>query len=400
MARRSTCIQALEHHARRIGGTPALVQGNRYLTYRDLDRRANQVAHALLEHGLRRAERVAIALPNGFEFMEVACGVWKCAAVAMPFAEQLSDEALVRMLEDSGSVGVVVDEAHAEAVERSMVQLPKLRFMLVVGETRHEDPARGIFDYHGEVERMPVSKPKLPWRAQGDTDIICQLLDDRSSSPCGLALSEKAFIHAAEMSLRDAIEAIQAHLMHIPDALRKTLPAHRLSDWRTAGRLRSAWLGWPRGAGAPLTSIRYNPAVAAGDLRALFASPLTDGWTWRIAITLLRVGGTCFLASQTPPDPQEMLDILASARIRVLVTRDEADLRALLEALDRVPERPRHLDDLAIIAVGGGRISAALKKALLERNLTQTVLIEQESPQDAWMVHTSANAHCQEPAAR
>jgi len=119
MARRSTCIHALEHHARRIGGTPALVQGNRYLTYRDLDRRANQVAHALLEHGLRRAERVAIALPNGFEFMEVACGAWKCAAVAMPFAQQLSDEALVQALEDSGSVGVVVDEAHAEAFERS-----------------------------------------------------------------------------------------------------------------------------------------------------------------------------------------------------------------------------------------------------------------------------------------
>ncbi len=400
MARRSTCIHALEHHARRIGGTPALVQGNRYLTYRDLDRRANQVAHALLEHGLRRAERVAIALPNGFEFMEVACGAWKCAAVAMPFAQHLSDEALMQMLEDSGSVGVVVDEAHAKAFERSMAQLPKLRFMLVVGDTAHADPARGIFDYHGEIDRMPVSKPRLPWRAQGDADVICQLMDDRSSPPRCLALPEKAFIHTVEASLRGAIEAIQGRLMQMPDALRKTLPAYRLLDVLTASRLRSAWLGWPGGAGAQLTSIRYNPAVAAGDLRALFASPLTDGWTWRIAITLLRVGGTCFFASRITPDPQEALDLLGSARIRLLVTREEPDLRALLETLDRAPERSRHLDDLAIIAVEGRGVSAALKKALLARPLTRTVLIEQESLQAGWMVHTSADAHFQDPAAR
>jgi acyl-CoA synthetase (AMP-forming)/AMP-acid ligase II len=55
---------------------PAFMLGDEMRSFAQFDERTTRVAHALAERGVETGVRVAIMLPNGFEFFEV----WGAAA--------------------------------------------------------------------------------------------------------------------------------------------------------------------------------------------------------------------------------------------------------------------------------------------------------------------------------
>ncbi|XMA19107.1 hypothetical protein WAI453_011898 [Rhynchosporium graminicola] len=65
------------------GNRPALISRsqNTRLTYRELDERSTALAHALRERGVRKGDRVAVSLGNGWECGVVSYGVWKVGGV-------------------------------------------------------------------------------------------------------------------------------------------------------------------------------------------------------------------------------------------------------------------------------------------------------------------------------
>ena len=67
----------IEQQAALRGDTPALVDENRALTYRDLNQRANAVARCLLGHGFRHGATALINLPRGFDLAVICLGVLK-----------------------------------------------------------------------------------------------------------------------------------------------------------------------------------------------------------------------------------------------------------------------------------------------------------------------------------
>ena len=76
--------QIIAATARRWGSAIALDDGARALSYAAFDARANRLAQALLAHGLRPGERVAVLSENRFEYLELAvaaarAGVILCA---------------------------------------------------------------------------------------------------------------------------------------------------------------------------------------------------------------------------------------------------------------------------------------------------------------------------------
>src|SRR5262249_30244846 len=76
------------------GERTAVVTDREALTYRDLAALANRTAHRLVPSGIRPEERVAIALPDGPEFVAALFGILKTGAVAVMInAEARADEA-------------------------------------------------------------------------------------------------------------------------------------------------------------------------------------------------------------------------------------------------------------------------------------------------------------------
>jgi fatty-acyl-CoA synthase len=111
-----------ELRARTDAERTALVAGNLRLTYRELADRVARVAGALEGAGVRRGDRVAVALKNRVEFLELLFGVARLGAIFVPVNFRLSAPEVGYALADSGSRLVVAQEATREAVSRAVAE--------------------------------------------------------------------------------------------------------------------------------------------------------------------------------------------------------------------------------------------------------------------------------------
>jgi long-chain acyl-CoA synthetase len=93
----------LEDSCRNHGDRVALVQGERQLTFRDVDEQARRLAHALAQRGIRPGDRIAVACPNLIEFPVVYYGILKAGAVVVPMNVLMKSEEIRYYLEDSGA---------------------------------------------------------------------------------------------------------------------------------------------------------------------------------------------------------------------------------------------------------------------------------------------------------
>ncbi|WP_434635108.1 amino acid adenylation domain-containing protein [Chromobacterium sp. CV08] len=95
--------QLFEAQAAARPDAPALLDGDETLSYGELNRRANRLAHKLAALGVRAGECVALNLPRGAGLLTAVLGVLKAGAVYMPLDDVLSLERQELMLSDSGA---------------------------------------------------------------------------------------------------------------------------------------------------------------------------------------------------------------------------------------------------------------------------------------------------------
>jgi acyl-CoA synthetase (AMP-forming)/AMP-acid ligase II len=92
----------LEAAARRDPDAPALVEGGARLTYRDLARRAEQLAAGMAARGVRADDRVAVLLGNRVEFVVALFAAARLGAVVVPLSVRERGIGLRDMLANSG----------------------------------------------------------------------------------------------------------------------------------------------------------------------------------------------------------------------------------------------------------------------------------------------------------
>jgi fatty-acyl-CoA synthase len=106
--------------ARRDPHRTALVVGDQRTDYAELESRAGRVAGALREGGVKPGGRVATALKNRVEFVEMLFGTARAGAIFVPLNFRLSSEEVAYALGDSGAEIVVVQEDTAGAVAAAL----------------------------------------------------------------------------------------------------------------------------------------------------------------------------------------------------------------------------------------------------------------------------------------
>ena len=94
----------------------AVVHGERLVTYRELEARANRLAHALAAAGAGRETRVGICLPRTPDLVASLLAVWKAGAAYVPMDPAYPEERLAYMLEDSGATVLVASPGAAEGL--------------------------------------------------------------------------------------------------------------------------------------------------------------------------------------------------------------------------------------------------------------------------------------------
>ncbi|MEE1739792.1 amino acid adenylation domain-containing protein [Streptomyces sp. BE147] len=102
-----------EMFAAQVAATPeatAAIFENQSLTYAQLDVRANQFAHWLIDHGIGPEDRVAIMLPRCLELVVAVLGVTKAGAAWLPIDANYPQARIDYILADARPA-VVVDES-------------------------------------------------------------------------------------------------------------------------------------------------------------------------------------------------------------------------------------------------------------------------------------------------
>ncbi|MGW0519423.1 AMP-binding protein [Crossiella sp. NPDC003009] len=113
--RARTLSQYFERTALRIPDTPAVVCGPVTLTYRELDRAANRLAHRLRGRGIGRGDPVGIRLPDRVAEYVALLGVLKAGAAYLPLPQDCPATGL--------RLSALVSEPGA-AADAPLVELP------------------------------------------------------------------------------------------------------------------------------------------------------------------------------------------------------------------------------------------------------------------------------------
>ncbi|MFK4071671.1 non-ribosomal peptide synthase/polyketide synthase [Streptomyces sp. NPDC029674] len=110
----STVHATFERLARTRPDAVAVTVGGSHLTYAELDRRANGLAHRLTGLGVRPEDRVAVLMERSAELVVALLGILKAGAAYAPLHESYPDERMREVFAGSGARVLVTDRSWRE----------------------------------------------------------------------------------------------------------------------------------------------------------------------------------------------------------------------------------------------------------------------------------------------
>jgi amino acid adenylation domain-containing protein len=152
-------IQALfEAQARRQPDADAVAYEEQVLSYAELNRRANRVAHRLLALGVRPDDRVALYTDRGLAMVIGLLGILKAGGAYVPLDPAYPANRLAYMLADSAPVAVVTESALLAG--ESLPGVPETMPVLVVDALDDEAVMSGAPAFVPAPMAMPALMPE------------------------------------------------------------------------------------------------------------------------------------------------------------------------------------------------------------------------------------------------
>ena len=190
----------------------AVVDGEKRLSYRELNRRVNRLSHALLGMDLQIGDRVAILSYNRLEFLEVIMAAAKLGVILVPLNWRLTAPELAFILNDSGAETLFFDTGFVELAEGIGDQTP-LRQFVAFGE---KDMPR-TRAYETLIADEPASEPAIDPAPDLDTPHIIMYTAGTTGKPKGAILSQGAsFWNALNLNLAIDFTSGDRNLLVLP----------------------------------------------------------------------------------------------------------------------------------------------------------------------------------------
>jgi fatty-acyl-CoA synthase len=111
------------------GPRTAILFGDRSLTFREVDRLSNRIAHSFASMGLAKGDRLALLLDNGLYSVPCDFGGVKAGLVRTPLNGRLSLDEQRRMIEAVGARTLVYGPSQIERAAALQAALPQLRLL-------------------------------------------------------------------------------------------------------------------------------------------------------------------------------------------------------------------------------------------------------------------------------
>ncbi|MBN1105602.1 MAG: acyl--CoA ligase [Deltaproteobacteria bacterium] len=132
----------------------AVVDGERRVTYRDLDSLVNSLAATLTEIGFKKGDRVAIYMKNSIELVIAFFAIQKLGVIVAWVNPNYRRSESQFILQNSGARGVFIFQewegyGYSQAISEMRDELPALEWVFVVGEGQGE----GVLSFDELIRR-------------------------------------------------------------------------------------------------------------------------------------------------------------------------------------------------------------------------------------------------------
>ncbi len=127
----------LRESAERTPDAIAILEPAASATYAEVNARANRAAHALMDAGVRRGDRVVLAMDDGIESVACYFGAMKAGAVAVPLPPGAHNDRLARAVGDCQPTAAIVNPATARdrAAREALETVPAVFVTRVDGDS-------------------------------------------------------------------------------------------------------------------------------------------------------------------------------------------------------------------------------------------------------------------------
>ena len=142
----------IRNPASRFPDRPCVVEGQRTLTFADVDRRADQLAAALLARGVGPGDRIALLALNEPEYVEIQVACQRAGVILAPLNYRLAVPELAYILGDCGARLLI----HGPGYDVAAKELG-IADTLHLGPTGHGEPYEAaLAEHHDPPRRGPL----------------------------------------------------------------------------------------------------------------------------------------------------------------------------------------------------------------------------------------------------
>ena len=194
--------------AKGFADTEIIKQGKKIYTYKTLNERANQVAWAMMEIGVKKGEKLGILLFNSPEYLEIMYGLQKIGIIPVPINYRYGTMEYKYIYENSDLSGIFIDKSFVEPTRNLLKthEFDKIKNIFVVNASI-EEKFEGLINYEKLIQDKKTENPDV--EVKGDEIALILYTGGTTGYPKGALLTHDNMYKATYMTPKHGMKMIQ-----------------------------------------------------------------------------------------------------------------------------------------------------------------------------------------------